>query len=177
MGKIVEDQGGLEQVRKMTGRVQRVGTAIILTIVSVIGCSAATDPAGVLSVETVDAKVVMPPGTRRENYGRAYVLSSVQATADTPFFTTSAEFNLAKPRNVWAGVFVKRGGLHGASFDGVKVVARPEEMPQFFHGGCDVVNVVADPASGRTLSSWCNVDHRTPAVPGYHSADSPFRGE
>jgi hypothetical protein len=135
----------------------------------------------VTAVQAVDAYVIMPPGAPgKEQYRRTYLLTQVQTTSDTPFFTSSTEFSLPKPLHVWAAVFVRSAGDVRPGSLGVNVAKQRTEMPQVFHGGCDVVNVIADATTGRTLTSWCNVgDIRSPSeqlrpIPNYRAPGSPI---
>jgi hypothetical protein len=61
------------------------------------------------------------------------------------------------------------------------VVARRKQFPEFVHGGCAVVNIIADAETGETLGSWCNIDDGAPVngmptrLPSYFPARSPIR--
>lgn len=37
------------------------------------------------------------------------------------------------------------------------LISQSGQLPQIFHGGCSVVNVIYDPGTGRLISIWCNV--------------------
>jgi len=130
--------------------------------------------------ETVDARAVLPGDLDRRHYVRHYLLTTVASDEDLPF-TTTHSFVLPEPRRVWVGAYARTPGFWTGTAPGIRVVERREEFPEFVHGGCGVVNVVADAYTGETLASWCNVDggppengmpHRTPT---YIPDGSPFR--
>lgn len=130
--------------------------------------------------KTVDAYAVLPDGRLKNDYIRYYLLITITNETDLPF-TTSHDFALPAPHLVWAGVYVRTPSVWTASRAGMHVVKRKEDFPEVFHGGCDVVNIVADAHSGQTLGSWCNVDDGAgengmprPA-PQYIPAHSPLR--
>lgn len=140
---------------------------------------AACAPSGVTPT-TVDARAVLPDGLLKSDYVRHYLLTTITSEADLPF-TTSHGFTLPKARLVWVGVYVRTPSVWTTSPAGMHVVERKEDFPEVFHGGCDVVNIVADAHSGETLGSWCNVDdgageNGTPRpVPQHLPAHSPLR--
>ena len=154
----------------------KYGAVLLLAAGGLGGCGSDT-----ASVARVDAQAVLPPGVAgKERYARHYLLMDVKSSDDTPFFTTSPEFVLPEARRVWVGVLVRPGERFSPGSPGVRVVERAADMPELYHGGCDVVNLVADAATGRTLSSSCNVDmeiqpadERTPvAIPVYQAEGS-----
>lgn len=117
-------------------------------------------------VSVVDAQAVLPDGAfPRERYLRRYSLRDVRIGDDTPYFTTQGVFAHVGPRRVWVAVYTLAGDGGYEPQPGRLVLAEDEAMPMVFHGGCTVVNLVADPDDGRTLASWCNADYR-PAANG-----------
>lgn len=82
---------------------------------------------------------------------------------DTPYFTTQGMFAFMGPRRAWVAVYTLPGEADEAARPGVVTLSRDERLPMVFHGGCAVVNLVADPDDGATLASWCNVDTRPTA--------------
>lgn len=112
-------------------------------------------------IAVVDEQAVLPEGAApRDRYVRRYSLREVTIGDDTPFFTSQGEFGFLGPRRVWVAVYALPGTPAETGRPGLIVLAEAEEMPMIFHGGCHVVNLVADPDDGRTLASWCNVDDR-----------------
>lgn len=87
-------------------------------------------------------------------YVRYYALVTLRSEEDLPFST----FDDPPP-----------AGFAGRRIVGVlsslEIVERPAgvlisqtgQLPQIFHGGCSVVNVIYDPEAGRLVSAWCNV--------------------
>lgn len=112
-------------------------------------------------VWAVEAKAVLPDGAlSKERYVRRYSLREVRVGDDTPYFTTQGEFGFVAPRRVWVAVYTLPGDLDEKQRSGLIVMSEGDAMPMVFHGGCAVVNLVADPDDGKTLASWCNVDYR-----------------
>lgn len=127
-----------------------------LGIFGLSGCS--SQPS---SASFVDAQAVLPQGAAEKNrYVRRYMLTTVMIGEDTSYFTTQTDFAFDVPRQVWVGVYSLEGQPDERSRSGLRVVSRPEDMPVSFHGGCTIVNLVADAATGETLASWCNIDDR-----------------
>jgi hypothetical protein len=132
------------------------------------------------SAASVDAQAMLPTGAlAKDRYARSYLLADVKSTEDTPYFTTSEDFDLAEPRRVWVAVYVLPEPLLETERPGIQVHTRAEQMPMVFHGGCGVVNLVADARSGETLASWCNVESTPPdgplqRIPRFRNASSPF---
>lgn len=112
-------------------------------------------------VSVVDAQAVLPDGALpKERYLRRYSLREVRIGDDTPYFTTQGAFAFVGPRRVWVAVYTLAGDGDERTQPGRVVLSGGEAMPMVFHGGCAVVNLVADPDDGQTLASWCNVDFR-----------------
>lgn len=127
-----------------------------------------------VSAQVVDRRAVLPKGAHpKTSYSRYYLLAYVRDDGDVPFTLTSA-FNLSQRRKVWMGIFDAdgRGGFHR--------VASAKDMPQVFHGGCEIVNLIADADTGETIESWCNstdaplVNGMPPPLPHYSRRGSPF---
>jgi hypothetical protein len=115
-------------------------------------------------VSVVDARAVLPDGALpKERYIRRYSLREVLIGDDTPYFTTQGEFGFVAPRRVWVAVYTLPGHLDEKHRPGLIVMSEEEAMPMAVHGGCMVVNLVADPDDGQTFASWCNVDDRPTA--------------
>ncbi|WP_332659722.1 hypothetical protein [Brevundimonas sp.] len=112
-------------------------------------------------VSVVHAQAVLPDGALpKERYVRRYSLREVHIGDDTPYFTTQGGFDFVEPRRVWVAVYTLAGDGDEKRQPGLVVLSGDEAMPMVFHGGCAVVNLVADPDDGQTLASWCNVDDR-----------------
>lgn len=131
--------------------------------------------------ETVESRAVLPgEKLSKDRYVRYYLRTTIKSDADLPF-TTSDSFALPAPRQVWLGVYVQTPSVWTTAPPRVRVVERREQFPEFFHGGCQVVNIVADASTGVTLASWCNIDDgppvngTPPALPTYFAPNSPFR--
>lgn len=153
-----------------------IGGALGLTLASgLAGCQPKPG-----SAASADAQAILPVGTfAKERYARSYLLAHVESTEDTPYFTTSEEFELSRPKRVWAAVYVLAEPHSATKRAGLQVHARPEQMPIAFHGGCEVVNLVADARTGETLASWCNVtstgsDKPLQRIPRFRNPSSPF---
>lgn len=114
-------------------------------------------------VSVVDAQAILPDGALpKEQYVRRYSPREVRIGDDTPYFTTEGEFGFVAPIRVWVAVYTLSGGDERHP-PGLIVLSEDEAMPMAFHGGCSVVNLVADQDDGQTLASWCNVDDRPTA--------------
>ena len=131
--------------------------------------------------EIADAHAVLPDHRlSKEQYARYYLRAVIRTDADLPF-TTAGSFSLGAPRTVWLGVYVRVPSLWSNEPAGMRVVAKREQFPAFVHGGCAVVNIVADADTGETLGSWCNIDDGSPvngtlvSLPTYFPAHSPLR--
>lgn len=133
----------------------------------------------------VDDLAVLPDeAMSKSDYARFYALIELKTDEDLPF-TTTHTFTLDTPRQVWVGVFTDDVEITAdtpriplPSSGAIRIEAL-EDFPRIFHGGCHVVNLVADAQTGETLASWCNVDDRPSAslsrVPYYFTENSPLR--
>lgn len=118
-----------------------------------------------MPVETVDARVHLPDARlKKEDYVRYYLLTTITSDADLPL-STLYSFSLTAPRDVWVAVYARTPSIWTTAPAGMHIVEQPQDFPQFVHGGCEAVNVVADASTGETLGSWCNVDDR-PSIDG-----------
>ena len=134
-----------------------------------------------LTPEIVDARVVLPDRRlNKSDYVRHYLLTTITSDADLPF-TTLHSFTLPEPRVVWVGAYARTPSVWTTSPADLHVVERREQFPEFVHGGCEAVNIVADAYTGETLGSWCNVDDGPPVggmprrLPFYLPPHSPLR--
>ena len=91
------------------------------------------------------------------------MLREISADEDAPYFTPQGVFQFFEPRRFWVAVYTLRGDEDEKHPPGLVVLSKDEEMPMVFHGGCTVVNLIADPDDGQTLASWCNIDDRPTA--------------
>jgi hypothetical protein len=115
-------------------------------------------------LSVVDEQAVLPEGALpKERYVRRYSLREVRIGDDTPYFTTQGPFGFVAPIRVWVAVYTLSGVGDEKHRPGLVVLSEDEAMPMVFHGGCTVVNLVADQDDGQTLASWCNVDDRPTA--------------
>lgn len=132
------------------------------------------------TAEVVDSRSVLPElHIRKDQYVRYFMRATIRSDEDLPF-TTSGTFSLGAPRDVWLGVFVRTPSIWTKAPAGMHVVTRRDQFPEFVHGGCSVVNLVADASTGQTLGSWCNVVggpvHGRPAtIPTFFPDRSPLR--
>ncbi len=132
-----------------------------------------------VAAELVDDRVVLPSREiNKSDYVRHYLLTTIVSDEDLPF-TTLHSFTLSAPRDVWVGVYARAYSPWTSSSGRLEIVERREDFPEFVHGGCEIVNVVADAHTGETLGSWCNVDNRsedvaTRPIPYYIPAHSPL---
>ena len=60
-------------------------------------------------------------------------------------------------RRVVFGIYLRQGSLWGEHSRAGRVHVASGQLPQAFHGGCDVVNVVYDPQADLIPGVWCNV--------------------
>jgi len=133
-------------------------------------------PSDALSAIAVDSGVILPAGApQKSRYARYYSFRTIRSEQDLPF-TGTFGFTLASPVRVWTAVFVRVTGP-GSEPPGIWTVAE-DQVPQVFHGGCDVINVIADARTGTTLGSWCNMDDRLGdqfrRIPTYFPPNSPL---
>lgn len=135
--------------------------------------------------QKVDDLAVLPDGAvAKSKYARFYTLIDLKSDEDLPF-TTSHTFTLDAPRQVWVGMFTDDVDITANTprvplpSSGATRIEAIEDFPKIFHGGCHVINLVADTKTGQTLASWCNVDDRPSAspfrVPYYFAENSPLR--
>ena len=152
-----------------------------MALLAMIMALAGPPSAGTASSEIADARAVLPDqGLSKDQYVRYYMRTTISSDEDLPF-TTSLSFSLAAPRAVWLGVYVRSPSIWTRAPAGMQVVVRREHFPEYVHGGCEVVNIVADAETGETLGSWCNIDDgpttwgRLTQVPSYFPVHSPLR--
>lgn len=131
-------------------------------------------------VAQVDAQAILPAvGLKKEKFVRCYMLITVRDGDEIPFTTTGEAPRLDGPRRVWVAVFVRTPSVWTSAPSGVHLVRERGQFPEYVHGGCQVVNLIADADTGKTLSSWCNVDlgvsgDRPTPVPHFSAENSPF---
>jgi hypothetical protein len=130
--------------------------------------------------QVADARAVLPDQRlSRDSYVRYFMRATIKSDADLPF-TTSGSFSLAAPRTVWLGIYVRTPSVWTRDRAGMHLVRSRKQFPEFVHGGCAVVNLVADAETGQTLGSWCNIDDGAPvngmpqALPSYFPPHSPL---
>lgn len=133
------------------------------------------------TAEVADARAVLPDQhISKDQYVRYFMRATIRSDEDLPF-TTSGSFSLTAPRAVWLGVYVRTPSVWTSAPAGMHFVPRREQFPEFVHGGCAVVNIVADGDTGGTLGSWCNIDDGPPVdgmptpLPTYFPPHSPLR--
>jgi hypothetical protein len=153
---------------------------LALLLTSNSASDAASSPPAQLSAALVDTKVILPKGVPdRAYYVRYYLLKTIRTTEDLPF-TTSPEFELAKPRLVWLALFIRTPSIFTSAPATVREIAGAQQFPQVVHGGCVAVNTVVDARTGATLGSWCNVvdvptsNGRPRRIPTYMPRGSPI---
>ena len=116
---------------------------------------------GVEGFRSLPGTPSVPPERARplDQYVRHYALVSLRSEEDLPFTT------IGMPKNGQAddfsgdriaGVLLLKGGLERPTGTGVVLSSR-YALPWISHRGCEVVNVVYDPATDRLVSAWCNV--------------------
>jgi len=138
----------------------------MVVALGVSGC--ASRGLSLAEVNRFEAQLVMPKGAELlTSYSRQYSPPRVyQSEEELPFTTVMSPVEAwPEPRTtpVAVGVFVLPG-VWGDDPPGVRIGPR-SRLPVAFHGGCRAVNVVFDPATGRTLGAWCNVDQTVPPPP------------
>jgi hypothetical protein len=131
------------------------------------------------SAEMVDARAVLPgKGLKKNEFVRHYMLVSVKSLdRDLPFTFLSATGELPASRTVWVGVFARTPSVWTNAPAGAHVVQERSQFPEYVHGGCLAINLVADTRTGETLSSWCNPDDSQDGpvpIPSYSAKGSPF---
>lgn len=131
--------------------------AIGLAMSVALSGGVANPPIPAMSVEALDARVILPAAARpKESYVRFYLPMDVADIEDLPF-TTMVDVQL-KSRKVVVGLFVVPGEWEVVGPPGVRGVSDRSGFPFAVHGGCLAVNVLLNPDTGETLGSWCNVD-------------------
>ena len=157
----------------------RVCAIAALTVLALLGGTACSE--AVATARSVDDHAILPASAgSKSNFRRAYMLMTARDLDDLPFTTGGGPERLTTPRKVWVGVFVRTPSVWTSAPRGIQIVAQRDQFPQYVHGGCAVVNLVADASSGETLSSWCNIDDGATsggpaAIPSYFAKGSPFR--
>jgi hypothetical protein len=131
-------------------------------------------------VAQADARAILPAtGLKKTDFVRHYMLMTVRDGDEFPFTTSGAPPKLDAPRKVWVAVFVRTPSVWTSAPAGVHLVRERGQFPEYVHGGCQVVNLIADAATGKTLSSWCNIDDGAPGdrptpIPHFSADNSPF---
>jgi hypothetical protein len=154
----------------------KVAAAGAYASLSFAACSAPETP-----VVQVDAQAILPAtGLRKTDFVRHYMLMTVRDGDELPFTTSGEPPKLDAPRRVWVAVFVRTPSVWTSAPAGVHLVRERGQFPEYFHGGCQVVNLISDAATGKTLSSWCNIDTGLPSdrltpIPHFNAENSPFR--
>ena len=119
-----------------------------------------------LLISQIEDYLRMPVGARpAREYIRYYSIVTPKTEDDLPFTTLIEPPQVPWGTPVVLGVFVQRGtgDLWGIKGEPRAIIAPDaKKLPNLVHGGCSVVNVVADPHTEQTLGSWCNVDDRSP---------------
>jgi hypothetical protein len=166
---------GLTKGRVMRSIGLQVAAAGVCASLGLAACSA-PEP----GVAQVDASAILPaPSLRKTDFLRRYMLMTVRDGDELPFTTSGAPPKLDAPRKVWVGVFVRTPSVWTSAPAEVHLVRQRDQFPEYVHGGCQVVNLIADADTGRTLSSWCNVDlggsgDRPTPIPHFSAENSPF---
>jgi len=168
-----------------TGRRIVVRMRSLRLIVTAVGAYASLGLAACSTPEPpvaqVDAQAVLPAASlRKTDFVRRYMLITVRDGDELPFTTSGEPPKLNAPRRVWIGVFVRTPSVWTSAPAGVQQVFKRDQFPEYVHGGCQVVNLVADATTGMTLSSWCNIDPGGPSdrltpIPHFNAENSPFR--
>jgi hypothetical protein len=156
----------------------RFHAAALLAVVTSLSLTACSAPPP--SVEQVDDRAILPAaGLKKTDYVRHYRLTTLRDADALPFTTTSSPAKLDKPLKVWIAVYARTPSVWTDAPARLHVVAAGDALPEYVHGGCQVVNLIADAATGETLSSWCNIDDSQPGdqltpIPHFTAKDSPF---
>jgi hypothetical protein len=154
----------------------------MVPLIAIALALAAPASAGVpATAQIADARAVLPDRhLRKGQYVRYFMRATIKSDADLPF-TTSGSFSLSAPRPVWLAVYVRTPSLWTRDRAGMHVVESRKQFPEFVHGGCAVVNLVADAQTGETLGSWCNIEDGAPVngmpqpLPSYFPRRSHLR--
>jgi hypothetical protein len=156
----------------MASRKQIIAAALAAGMLSASTASMAA-PLDARRVERLDRSAVLPPAAHpRDAYVRYYMQKKVRGEGDLPF-TTTTEVPSLKPGEVVLGLYVLPEQIWDVKGPPRVVIADGRSpWPSFVHGGCNVVNVVLDARTGKTLGSWCNVDDRLPPGPPPRGAPS-----
>lgn len=143
-----------------------------------LSCTACSAPEP--GVAQVDAQAILPAADlRKADFVRHYMLMTVRDGDELPFTTSGEPPKLDSPRRIWVAVFVRTPSVWTSAPAGVRLVGKRDQFPEYFHGGCQVVNLISDAATGKTLSSWCNFDDRVSGdkpipIPHFSAGNSPF---
>ncbi|MBO9708170.1 MAG: hypothetical protein J7521_08155 [Caulobacter sp.] len=153
----------------------KAAAVCVYASLSIAACSAPEPP-----VAQVDAQAILPAADlRKADFIRHYMLMTVRNGDELPFTTSGEPPKLDAPRRVWVAVFVRTPSVWTSAPAGIHLVRGRDQFPEYVHGGCQVVNLIADARTGRTLSSWCNVDlgvsgDKPTPIPHFSTENSPF---
>jgi hypothetical protein len=159
-------------MRSIRLKVAAVGAYASLSLAA---CSTPEPP-----VAQVDAQAILPfAGLNKSDFVRHYMPMTVRNGDELPFTTSGEPPKLDAPRRVWVAVFVRTPSIWTSGPSGVHLVRERDQFPEYVHGGCQVVNLIADATTGKTLSSWCNIDDGDPGnrltpIPHFDAENSPF---
>lgn len=122
-------------MRSIRLQVAAVGAYASLNLAA---CSAPAPP-----VAQVDAQAILPAaGLRKTDFVRHYMLMTVRDRDELPFTTSGEPPELDSPRRVWVAVFVRTPSVWTSAPAGVHLVRERDQFPEYFHGGCQVVNLI-----------------------------------
>ncbi|MBL0946750.1 hypothetical protein [Brevundimonas sp.] len=163
----------------MRARSAPTGWGVLGALLLTFGASACkSDRLDQSDVDRFEANVRLPAGAYRlESYARFYAQPRVHTLDELPFTTIlDPAPGWPEPRSkpVVAAVFVQADGLFGEDWPTAHIVEE-SRLPSEVHGGCGVINLILDPATGETLESWCNA--RDPSVskwPAWDEAAPPL---
>jgi hypothetical protein len=116
-------------------------------------------------LRAVEAQIHLPVGAHHlRTYVRYYAVTQIRTVDDLPFTTICGCVAVKPNTRVFVGVLVLPPTATATELvvrgPPRVVVSALGDLPNLVHGGCEVVNVVVDATSRKTLGSWCNYDDR-----------------
>ena len=148
------------------------GTAIVGLLVVGVALTACSRPED-RTADRIETLLMTEPSTRSgpmmiwpsdaplRTYVRYYQpVADYRGDSDLPPTTmvdTMRGWPEGTTRRVVFGIYLRQGSLWDEDRAAGRVHVASGQLPQAFHGGCDVVNVAYDPEEDRILGVWCNV--------------------
>jgi hypothetical protein len=139
--------------------------AVVFMAAAALGLTSCSAPVvDLAAVSRFEQQFVMPPkASPLSAYARYYAPPRRLSSGDLPFTTLKDHIpglEAGRWRTLVTAVYVKVGDTGANERPGVKLVEE-SDLPRVTDSGCTVVNVVFDPATLRTVDTWCNSEGLT----------------